>query len=203
MGLIALVTWTALVLQFYLILQSRSATGFSTARTVINFFSYFTILSNLLIAVCLTAALLTPASAAGKFFSNISVQSAIAVYIFIVGLVYNTVLRGIASLSGLAWVVDNLLHVVVPLFFVIFWLVYTPRKALKWKDILPWLIFPALYLAYSLLRGPVANWYPYPFLHAAKLGYGQVAINALCVLAGFLAAGAAIIGFNRRGGAER
>ncbi len=199
MAVIAVIAWTALALQFYLIQQTTSVTGYSTFKITINFFSYFTILSNLLIAVCLTTSLLSPSSSIGSFFSKASVQTAIAVYIFIVGLVYNTVLRGITTLSGLNWVVDNMLHVLVPLLFLLYWIIFTPKKVLTWNMLLPWLIFPAIYLLYSLVRGPVADWYPYPFLHAGNHGYGQVAINSLFVLLAFLIAGLGAIAYNRRG----
>ena len=126
-------------------------------------------------------------------------QSALALYIFIVGLVYNLVLRGIVTLTGLDWIVDNLLHVIVPVLYVLYWLIFTPKKILQWKNILPWLIFPAVYLIYSLLRGPVADWYPYPFLHAGKLGYEKVAMNSFFVLAAFLIVGLGVIAYNRAG----
>ncbi len=204
MAVVVIIAWTALILQFYLILQTTGTTGFSTLKTVINFFSYFTILSNLLVAVCLTTSLLSPTSGVGSFFSKVSVQSAIAVYIFIVGLVYNTVLRGITNPTGLDWIVDNLLHVVVPVLYVLYWFIFAPKKILQWKNLAPWLIFPAAYLVYSLLRGPTADWYPYPFLHAGKLGYGQVAINSVFVLLAFLLVGLGAIAWNRQGkAAER
>lgn len=204
MAVVAIIAWTALILQFYLILQTTGITGFSTLKTVTNFFSYFTILSNLLVAVCLTTSLLSPTSGAGSFFLKVSVQTAIAVYIFIVGLVYNTVLRGITNPTGLDWIVDNLLHVVVPVLYVLYWLIFTPKKILQWKNLAPWLIFPAVYLVYSLLRGPTVDWYPYPFLHAGKLGYGQVAINSVFVLLAFLLVGLGAIAWNRQGkAAER
>lgn len=199
MAFVAIIAWTALILQFYLILQTTGTTGFSTLKTVTNFFSYFTILSNLFVAVCLTTTLLSPTSGVGSFFSKVSVQTAIAVYIFIVGLVYNTVLRGITNPTGLDWIVDNLLHVVVPVLYVLYWLIFTPQKVLQWKNLAPWLIFPALYLGYSLLRGPVADWYPYPFLHAGNHGYGTVVVNAFFVLLAFVLVGLGAIAYNRQG----
>lgn len=195
--IIAITAWIALILQFYLILQTTAETGFSTFKTVTNFFSYFTILTNLLVACCLTYPLVDPSSVPGRFFSSIKVQSAIAVYIFIVGLVYNLILRGITSLKGMAWVADNLLHVAVPVLFISYWFIFTPGKVLQWKNILSWLIFPSVYLIYSLIRGPVADWYPYPFLHVGKLGYEKVTMNALLVLGAFLITGLAIIAYNR------
>ena len=50
MGAIAIIAWFAVIAQFYLILQTTTQTGFSTSKTIINFFSYFTILNNLLVA---------------------------------------------------------------------------------------------------------------------------------------------------------
>lgn len=199
MALLAMVTWFALLLQLKLSLESTATTGFSNTKTVINFFSYFTILSNCLVAVSLSASLVVPSSAAGMFFSKPAVMSAIAVYIFIVGLVYNLVLRGIWEPTGWQQVADNLLHVAVPVFYILFWGIFTPAGQLQWRTILPWLLFPFLYLIYSLVRGPIANWYPYPFLDAAKFGYGQVAINSILVLVAFLATSLGAVAFNRRG----
>ncbi len=197
MGIIVLVAWLGIILQFYLILQTTGATGYSTRKLAINFFSYFTILSNLLVAVCLSSVLLSPRSMLGTFFSKIPVQSAIGVYIFIVGLVYNLVLRGILTLTGLNWIVDNILHVLVPVLYVLYWFVFTPKRSLQWKNILPWLIFPLFYLVYSLIRGPLAHWYPYPFLDTEKLGYGKVIVNSFFVLTAFLVVSLLLVAYNR------
>lgn len=199
MALISAMTWFALALQFRLILNSTALTGLPRSMLAVNFFSYFTILSNILVALCLTLPLLSPSSKAGKFFARTTVQSAIAVYIFIVGLVYNLVLRKIWSPTGWQLLADNLLHVAAPLGYLLYWYFYSPRHQLNWKDLLPWLFFPAAYLAYSLVRGQAVGWYPYPFLHAGQLGYGQVALNSLAVLAAILAAGSILIVINRSG----
>ncbi|MEQ1675393.1 MAG: Pr6Pr family membrane protein [Chitinophagaceae bacterium] len=199
MALLAGITWFALALQLKLSLDTTSATGFTALKTVINFFSYFTILCNLLVAVSLTSSLLLPRSALGSFFSAPIVTSAIALYIFIVGLVYNLVLRNIWEPTGWQLVADNLLHVIVPLLYVLYWIFFTPKQTLHWKNILPWLIFPALYLGYSLIRGTVDNWYPYPFVDVSKLGYAKVAVNSLLVLAAIISVGAGMVAINRRG----
>ncbi|MBL7746474.1 MAG: Pr6Pr family membrane protein [Chitinophagaceae bacterium] len=198
-AILAVITWFALALQLKLSVESTPTTGFTATKTVINFFSYFTILSNLLVALTLTIPLLSPHSTIGRFFSHPRVSSGIAVYIFIVGLVYNLVLRSIWSPAGWQLAADNLLHVVVPLAYVVLWAVITPRHVLYWKDLLPWLFFPALYLAYSLARGPVAHWYPYPFVDVDKFGYGKVALNSFFVLIAIITVGAGVIALNRRG----
>ncbi len=194
---IAILTWLALEWQLYIMLGKAPSAGISTIKTIINFFSFFTILSNLLVAISLSAVLLTPSSRTGLFFSKITVQSAIAVYIFIVGLVYNLVLRNLWTPTGSQLLVDNLLHLIVPVLYVLYWIIFTPKKTLHWKNIFPWLIFPAIYLVYSLIRGAVVNWYPYPFIDAGTLSYGQLAINSMMVLAAILITGTAMIAFNR------
>ena len=185
-GIIAATAWFAVLFQLYL-----------TAGSIANFLSYFTVLCNLLVAVSLTVLILMPSAKAGRFFSTLSVQTAIALYIFIVGLVYNLVLRGIWAPTGWQLVVDNLLHVVVPLLYVLYWALFRPKGSLQWRDGLYWLLFPLAYLLYSLIRGPLVQWYPYPFLDVAKLGYEKVLINILLMLALFLAAGLALIAANR------
>jgi hypothetical protein len=189
---IALITWFALALQLYIMLRNNKGGEFHSATLVLNFFSYFTILSNLFAAITLSVR-------AGSPLSTVNIRSAIAVYIFIVGLVYNLVLRNVWAPSGWQLVADNLLHVAVPVLYVIYWFFFVPKKVLVWKDIFPWLIFPAIYLVYSLARGALTGWYPYPFLNADQSGYSKVAINSSLVLAAFIIVSLIAIAINRSG----
>jgi hypothetical protein len=77
-----------------------------------------------------------------------------------------------------------------------YWYLVAQWGRLAWQDMLQWLGFPAGYLAYCLLRGPLVHWYPYPFLNVPKLGYAQVLSNSGLVLLCFLAGGAALIQLN-------
>lgn len=193
--LLALLAWVGLILQLWLMMDNRQTTGISTVTVAINFFSYFTILSNLLVALTLTLPLIKR----DTLLITIRSRSAIALYIFIVGLVYNTVLRAAWQPDGLQLIVDNILHVAVPLLYLVWWLLYTPRYYLHWRDLLPWLVLPLFYLVYSLIRGSIVNWYPYPFLNAGIEGYGRVAINSFFVLLAFLIVGLGLIAVNRAG----
>lgn len=184
---LAVLTWFALIFQFVI----------ATENTV-NFFSYFTVQCNLLIALALTFSLLVPSTVVGRFASLASVQTAIARYIFIVAVVYNLVLRGLIPLEGWAYLIDNLLHVVVPILYVAYWFFFTPKQYLKWKHAAYWILFPVAYLAYSLLRGSIVNWYPYPFLNATRFGYAKVFINIGILLIVFLVTGFGMIALNRK-----
>ncbi len=183
---LALVTWFSIILQLYL-----------TKESVFNFISYFTILSNLLVAVSLTCTSIFKYSKVGRYFSLVTMQSAIALYIFIVGLVYNFVLRGIWEPQGWQWVADNLLHVVVPVFYILYWLLFIPKGKLKFKDNIVWTIFPLLYLAYTLVRGHFTHWYPYPFINVTKLGDAKVCLNIGIMIIAFLLVGLLLICINR------
>ena len=183
---VATLGWFSIGFQFYI-----------TDLKALNFFSYFTTLCNLLIAVSLTISTLVPSSRTGLFFSRLSVQSAIALYIFIVSLVYNLALRGIWILTGWEFFLDNMVHVVVPILYILYWLLFRTAGTLAWKDGLTWIFFPLLYLLYSLVRGSILQWYPYPFLDATKLGYHKVFVNISIMLAAFLVGGFILISTTR------
>jgi len=185
--IIALVSWTTIITQLAITTESLS-----------NLFSYFTILSNILVAVCSSFLLIPATSALGSFFKRTSVQTAIALYIFIVALVYNVVLRWLFDFKGLQMVVDNFLHVVVPVLFVLYWCFFTTKKRLTWKDGLLWLIFPSCYLIYSMIRGSFTHWYPYPFLNIEKLGLEKVAMNVMFMVLAFLISALRLIWVNNK-----
>ncbi|MEO8112424.1 MAG: Pr6Pr family membrane protein [Ginsengibacter sp.] len=171
----AIAVWVALAGQLYLIIQNRTV---SVISTIIRYISFFTILTNLLVALCVPTLLQKRNDNGMNFFSRRKTITAIAVYITIVGLVYNLVLRFLWQPQGLQLVVDELLHSVVPLLFVFYWLFFVPSAGLKAKDILPWLLYPLAYLIYTLIRGAITGLYPYPFIDVVQLGYNKVLFNS-------------------------
>ena len=149
--------------------------------TIVRFFSYFTILSNILAAMCFTAILFNFLT----FFKSYKTQLAIAVYISIVAIVYNIVLRFIWEPTGLQRIVDELLHVVNPMIFVIYWFMIKNEISIPYKFIFKILIFPLVYLFCVLSIGNFSNYYPYPFLDIKTLGYTNVVINCLGISTAF------------------
>src|SRR5947207_3067437 len=110
--------WISIIFQFYLIIANRTA---SLAAIITSFFGYFTILTNILAALCFTFLLLWPASKWGRFFARPAVQTAIAVYITVVGIIYNVILRFQWNPRELQYIVDELLHTVIPVLFIVYW----------------------------------------------------------------------------------
>jgi len=194
---LALSGWFALSLQLGLGVRAGLAHGVPWPDTVLNYFSYFTIMTNLLLALGLSVPLLAPASRWGRFFQQPETRSASLVYITIVALVYALLLQQLWHPTGLRFFADMLLHRAIPVGYLIYWLLFVPPARLRWWGALQWLVFPGLYLLYTLLRGALIHSYPYPFLNVLRLGYSGVLFNALLLACAFLAMSGLIIAYDR------
>ncbi|MEZ5920597.1 MAG: Pr6Pr family membrane protein [Parvularculaceae bacterium] len=188
----ALIAWAALILQFRIFVFDPAPPPAGVALA--NYFSYFTILTNILVALALSA------SALGKpdsFLNRPSVRAAIAVYIAVVAIVYHIILNSLWKPAGWYLVANILLHYVTPALFWIDWVLFAPKRGLKFSMPLTWIIFPALYSVEALARGALTDFYPYPFLDAGALGYMRVFLNIAVMVCVFELAGAGVIALSR------
>ena len=179
--LAVLLEWFGLIAQFILMLWSGTQ---PVGELLMRFFTFFTITTNLLTGVYLAALLFARPGSTG-FFSRPSPQTSFVVYITVVGLVYNLVLRGLWPSHGLQTVVHELLHSVVPTLVIIYWAVWVDTRGLQWKDIALWLIYPLVYTLVVFIRGAISGWYPYPFLDLTREATGDVVKNCLAILVVF------------------
>jgi hypothetical protein len=196
--LLALLAWCSVSLQCYLSLQLASQHGKSIAGGLEVFFSYFTVLTNLLICVSLTVSLAAPSSVPGRWFSRPSTMAGIATSIAFVGLSYHFLLRHTWNPQGARLIADVLLHYVVPATYVIYWWFTASKTSLAWTNPLTWSLYPTVYLVYALIRGSIMGAYPYPFIDAAVLGYGRTMRNAVGLLFVFIALGCLFVALSRR-----
>ena len=194
--IVVLLGWFGLVLQFYLILANQKS-GVSFWGRFFNYFSFFTILTNILAALSLTFTLLKSSSRLALFLQRPVVQSAIAMNILIVGLVYFFILQKLWQPKGWDWVADSTLHYATPVLYTIYWLAFVPKGQTDWKHCLQWLLYPAIYFAYSLLRGAITAWYPYPFIDVKQNGYTGALMNAAILLGVFFIAALLFIGIDK------
>ena len=192
-----MIGWAALAVQLYVVFAMRSAQGADLGGGIINFLSYFTVLSNLLVATALTLPWAARTSRAARFMGSPSVLAGIATSIALVGIVYGVLLRQLWQPQGLQWVADVLLHDAMPVIFVLYWWLFVPPSRLRGHDVVKWAAYPALYFIYALLRGAWSGLYPYPFIDVGRLGYAQVALNAFAVLLAFVAVAWLLIGLDR------
>ena len=86
----------------------------------------------------------------------------------------------------------------MPSLYLVYWLAFVPKGTLRYRDAVPWLIYPAIYVILILWRGALIGEYPYPFLNAGGLGYARVALNIVGLGAVFLGLGVAAIWLDRR-----
>ena len=179
--IITILVWFSLIAQFVLIIQNRVA---SIPETILRYFCYFTILSNILVALTVTYQLIPAHHKMAIHFRKQSSMAAVAVYIMVVCIVYNFVLRGLVEMKGLQSLVDELLHVVTPLLYCTFWLLYIPKDKLHWKNAFAWILYPLTYLLVVLGVGEAfaSRFYPYPFLDAYNHGYPKVGVATVVIL---------------------
>jgi hypothetical protein len=169
---------TALVAIAAIVVQAKVLAD-AGVLDLVNFLSYFTIQSNLIGIVVM---LLLAARSPGPRPQWLEwLRGAATVYLTITFVVVILLLRGVDVGLQLKWV-DVALHELTPIVIVASWLVEPPTIRLTRTAALGWLVYPLIWLAYTLVRGPIAGWYPYPFLDPANGGYGAVAVTSLVIL---------------------
>jgi len=191
-GIIAL---GGLALQFFLMTmypESRSLT-----QTAIRFLSFFTIQTNLLIAVCMLLPALMPRSLVSRLLCRPLLRTAVLSYGALVGIIYFVLLRNIGDDDGLERRADQILHYVTPAMFLIDWLVWVPRGRVPFGVVPTYLLYPGLYCVWMLLYGALTGWYPYPFANAARLGSGELVRNIVGVTAAAVAIPYALLVLDR------
>lgn len=190
-----------------------TAWGSDVPTVVANFFSYFTILSNLSCVLTLIIGgvwlLRNRRGNEVEPFWLATLFACASTYIVVTGIVYNLLLRSI-SIAGIsdAWT-NETLHVVIPLVLLADAVLAPRRRPLPWRTIGVVVVFPILWALYTMIRaklvtGPATGdpwWYPYPFLdpHLVAGGYAGVAgyIVGIAVVITAVAAGMVRIGRRR------
>jgi hypothetical protein len=153
---------------------------------LVRFFTFFTILTNLLAASMFTAIVQIRSRPISRLATP-SAITAITAYMTIVGIIYNTVLRGLVELHGLNAILNESLHVILPMATLLFWLIFVPKNGLQWRSAFTWLLYPFGYIVWVIIFGAWTGFYPYPFTDVSVLGYPRAMINGLVILTGFLA----------------
>jgi hypothetical protein len=185
--LVALVAWAGLAVQ----LQASIGLTGSAGAAAWAMLRYFTVLTNLLVALLFLSVALRGRA------SPFAVGGA-TMAILLVGIVFALLLNGLLELSGGALLADLLMHRATPVLAPLWWLIFMPKGGLKPRDPFIWMLYPLAYFAYALARAGLDGLYPYPFMDAGRIGWLQTGLNAVEVAAGFLVAGLALVGLDRR-----
>jgi len=193
--LIAAVACFGPALQYGLMIHDESwATG---AVKSIEFFSYFTIISNVLAAVALTAPLVAPASAVARWAETSNTRIAIALYLALTAVIYHTLLAHAWDLTPWRRVSSDVQHTLTPALFLIDWLWRGGQGEARWYAAVKTVRIPAIYGAWTLAHGALSGFYPYPFLNVAKRGYPAVLVTMGVMFLGFLGVALAFTALHR------
>jgi len=179
------------------------------SATIVNFFSYFTIDSNILAVVVLLIGAWRLARRLDDSPAYALLRAGAVTYMAITGTVYNLLLRNVELVEGLgqAWS-NEIVHVVGPVVMVVDWLFAPGRRRLEWRHVGVLLAFPVVWTAYTMIRGPhvddpvlgADSWYPYPFLNPDEFatGYGGVAFFLVLIGVAFAAVSLLVVWVSRR-----
>jgi hypothetical protein len=143
-----------------------------------NFFSFFTVESNLFASIILLVGAVMLQKKQSKQF--VMLRGAATLYMVLTGIVFVVMLSGLqgVELTAVPW--DNLvLHYIMPIAVAVDWLIDRPSVKIPFKQALIWLVYPLVYMIYSLTRGAIVGWYPYPFLNPTTNGYIGIFIASL------------------------
>ena len=158
-----------------------------------NFFSFFTIQSNLLAVATLVASAVVRGRMRTRLFD--AIRGAVTLYIAITGVVFALLLAGRQEDldTHIPWV-DFVVHDLIPVVLVADWLIDPPRHRIPLRVALSWLAYPLAWFGYTLVRGASTGWYPYPFVDVDRIGYGGVLWRSAVMLVAFAAAAVVIAG---------
>ncbi|SAL01103.1 membrane protein [Caballeronia pedi] len=183
---IAMIAWLAFAAQTDITIARLVNRGFTVLDGVARMTSYLTNLTVLLTAFCFTCVATRARFPLARFFRRPTVVTAVVVYIVFVGIAYNALLRYLWTPSGYRALVNESLHTVVPALAALYWFFFVPRFHLSLRRCALWLVFPLSYLCVTLWRGRLSDFYPYPFINVAELGYERVLFNATMLVVAFV-----------------
>lgn len=184
------------VISQWIIILLKPGIEKSFLTETIRFYSYMTVWTNILVTLCFGAVTAFAKYSWASFFRQKVVQSGAAVYIVVVGLAYHFLLSATFNPTGLEWFSNLLLHYINPLLYVLFWLILIEKYQASYILAIRWLIFPAAYFVYSLIRGFITDWYPYFFVDVTTLGYPQVLLVSALLMCGYAVLGLVLVYLN-------
>ncbi|RZU66916.1 hypothetical protein EV379_3286 [Microterricola gilva] len=190
-GVVAAMTLTGVSMEIYTILVDTIPDVGQTVVLLGLLFSYFTILSNVLVGVTCLMLVIDP-HRDGPIFRIARLDAVLCMAI--TGIVYNTVLAGLQELSKAGEVSNFFMHQAGPLLAVLGWFVVGPRPRVDRSTIWWSMAAPLAWIAYTFVAGAVSGHYPYPFMRATEIGYPAALLNTGVVVVIFLV-GAALLGW--------
>jgi len=160
-------------------------------------FSFYTVQTNLMVVIWISLALLYTQRAEKPFILGSIVRGGITVYISITFLIFVTLLQPFYfPTDPISITVNILAHYLVPILFILDWVITETNNTYENVYALYWLTYPIIYLVYSLIQGLITDFYPYYFIDLSMIGPFVFLFGALLALV-FYAVGRLYIFLNR------
>lgn len=132
--MVAALAWCGVLLQLYLSLRLAADSGKSPVGGLVAFFGYFTVLTNIFVALTTTLPLTFRSSRSGRWFGSAMTLGCATTAIVFVGVVYHLLLRNLWAPAGLQWLADVILHYAVPITLLVYWIMFPPTQKLpRWR----------------------------------------------------------------------
>jgi hypothetical protein len=194
-GVLVLVVAASLVIQIVLSVRGGPDAAPALSTRLVRLASYFTIQSNVLVLVTAVAIVLRP-DTDGRLWRVLRLDAVLG--ILITGIVYATVLAGLNDPQGAAAFANAGFHYFSPWWALAGWLLFGPRPRIDRGTLGRAVLWPVLWIGYTLAHGAASGWYPYPFTDVAELGYPTVLVNLAVILLITVALAALLRALDRR-----
>ena len=208
-GLNALLAWVGLIIAFLVTLFGLypntntnptlfgfNPEGFSgLIGRLSDYFSYFTHLSNFVVAIVVTLIWRNSSRIHSKVFAVLRLDSLIM--ITVTGLIFAVVLAPTIELRGWEYASNALEHYITPILTLVVFVVFGPRRQLNYRLVLPALILPLTWVVLVMIRGAIIDAYPYGFINAAQWGYRTVLMNIVGIVIFGILLGLAFVAIDR------
>lgn len=188
-GLIALAAWSGIAINFHSVASGAA----SWAGALWMLMRYFTITTNLLVAIVFTGIALRRAA-----FESSRLLGGTLLNILLVAIVYALLLRGLHHPKGDSDLANTLMHQATPAMVTVFWFAFVRKGMFRWRDPLLWALYPLVYFLYALVRGAIEGRYPYPFINVVQIGWPRTLENAAMIAVAFIIAGEALAWLDHR-----
>ena len=195
--ILGLFVWSILILMFV-----RNARGqidaLSGFLAGIKSYRYYTMQTNLLVAIWLTLAVVFNFNSDRLKKVEGALKGGITIYIIITFLGYAIMLSSGYTYTTPYCIITNLaIHYIVPIAFVLDWIFIVKKVKYKWVNLAFWIIYPILYIIWSVINGKFFGSYLYYFFDFEVIGLGYYFLVLGILVVVFLVLGSILILINK------
>jgi hypothetical protein len=161
-------------------------------------FKYYTMQTNLMVTIWFTLAIIWHNKPESLKKISGPIKGAFTLYITTTFVFFAILLQIFYRPTGWAAFSNLILHYIIPIAFIVDWILTETKIQYKWTYLPYWIIYPICYLVFSFIHGTFTIDYLYPFLDISIRGPTRYLI-IICFLIGVgIVIACLYIAFNRK-----